>query len=115
MEVSSVTISSNRKGDNRRTAELGDDTWNLSSELMVQEFGTGRELTVSVMGDRALGVTEITTDLLFYDYEAKYAPGGSRHVIPAQISQKATDQVMDLPIDSHTPLRCRGVTRTDFC
>ena len=82
-EGSSVGIYIIRKGDNRPPAELGSDTWTLSSEMMVEEFVPGRELTVSVMGDRALGVTEITTDLEFYDYEAKYAPGGSRHILPA--------------------------------
>jgi len=60
---------------------LGSDKWNLSNEMMVEEFVPGRELTVSVMGDRALGVTEITTELEFYDYEAKYAPGGSKHIL----------------------------------
>ena len=82
--------------------------------MMVEEFVPGRELTVSVMGDRALGVTEITTELEFYDYEAKYAPGGSKHVIPAQISKAAADQAMELAITAHKALGCRGVTRTDF-
>ena len=52
---------------------------------MVERFIPGREFTVAVMGDRPLAVTEITTDRGFYDYDAKYAPGGSRHVIPAQV------------------------------
>jgi D-alanine-D-alanine ligase len=88
--------------------------------MMVEEFVPGRELTVSVMGanafgkERALGVTEITTDLEFYDYEAKYAPGGSKHILPAQISQKAADEAMELAVAAHKALGCRGVTRTDF-
>ena len=119
-EGSSVGIYIIRKGDNRPPAELGADDWNLSSEMMVEEFVPGRELTVSVMGanllgkERALGVTEITTDLEFYDYEAKYAPGGSKHVIPAQIPKAATEQAMELAIAAHKALGCRGVTRTDF-
>jgi D-alanine-D-alanine ligase len=81
---------------------------------MVEEFVPGRELTVSVLGDRALGVTEITTDLEFYDYEAKYAPGGSRHILPAVIPQKIAEEAMALAVAAHKALGCRGVTRTDF-
>ena len=113
-EGSSVGIYIIRKGDNRPSAELGSDTWTLSSEMMVEEFVPGRELTVSVMGDRALGVTEITTEFEFYDYEAKYAPGGSRHVVPAVIPQKAAEEAMELAVAAHKALGCRGVTRTDF-
>jgi D-alanine-D-alanine ligase len=113
-EGSSVGIYIIRKGDNRPPAELGSDTWALSNEMMVEEFVPGRELTVSVMGDRALGVTEITTELEFYDYEAKYAPGGSRHVLPAQVSQQTADEAMQLAIAAHRALGCRGVSRTDF-
>jgi len=113
-EGSSVGIYIIRKGDNRPPAELGSDSWTLSSEMMVEEFVPGRELTVSVMGDRALGVTEITTEFEFYDYEAKYAPGGSKHILPAQIPQKITDEAMELAVAAHKALGCRGVTRTDF-
>ena len=80
-EGSSVGVFIIRPGDNRPPAALGSDQWNLSNDMMVEEFVPGRELTVSVMGDRALGVTEIVTDLEFYDYEAKYAAGGSVHVL----------------------------------
>ncbi len=119
-EGSSVGIYIIRKGDNRPPAELGSDKWNLSNEMMVEEFVPGRELTVSVMGanlfgkERALGVTEITTELEFYDYEAKYAPGGSKHVVPAQIPAKAAEEAMALAVAAHQALGCRGVTRTDF-
>src|SRR5471030_59319 len=109
-EGSSVGVFIIRKGDNRPPAALGADDWNLSSEMMVEEFVPGRELTVSVMGSRALGVTEITTDFEFYDYEAKYAPGGSRHILPAQISSQASDEAMELAIAAHRALGCRGVT-----
>jgi D-alanine-D-alanine ligase len=119
-EGSSVGIFIIRKGDNRPPAELGSDTWNLSNEMMVEEFVPGRELTVAVMGanifgkERALGVTEITTELAFYDYEAKYAPGGSKHILPAQIPFKVAEEAMELAVAAHKALGCRGVTRTDF-
>ena len=113
-EGSSVGIYIIRKGDNRPPEELTRAEWNLSSEMMVEEFVPGRELTVSVMGDKALGVTEITTDLAFYDYEAKYAPGGSKHIIPAQVPAAIASQVMDMAVTAHRVLGCRGVSRTDF-
>ena len=62
----------------------------------------------------ALGVTEIVTDLQFYNYEAKYAKGGSRHVVPAQINPKIYDRVQKMSLKAHAALGCRGVTRTDF-
>lgn len=74
-EGSSVGVFIIRKGDNRPPAELGSDKWNLTDLMMVEEFIPGRELTVAVMGSTALAVTEITTDLAFYDYEAKYEIG----------------------------------------
>ncbi len=119
-EGSSVGIFIIREGDNRPPAELGSETWTLSDEMMVEEFVPGRELTVSVMGanssgkESALGVTEITTELAFYDYEAKYAPGGSKHILPAQIPHKAAEEAMELAVAAHKALGCRGVTRTDF-
>ena len=113
-EGSSVGIFIIRKGDNRPPAALGAEDWNLSSEMMVEEFVPGRELTVSVMGDRPLCVTEITTTLEFYDYEAKYAPGGSKHVLPAQVSDSVARDCMEMSVIAHKALGCRGVSRTDF-
>src|SRR6202789_4570272 len=113
-EGSSVGVFIIRKGDNRPPEALGSETWNLSSEMMVEEFVPGRELTVTVMGNRALGVTEITTTLEFYDYEAKYADGGSTHVLPAKIPAAVTEQVLRLAERAHVALGCRGVSRTDF-
>src|SRR6201996_2584815 len=113
-EGSSVGVFIIRKGDNRPPEALGSDQWTLSNDMMVEEYVPGRELTVSVMGDRALGVTEITTDLEFYDYEAKYAPGGSKHIIPAQVPAAVTQQVMDMAVPAHHVLGCRAVSRTDF-
>jgi D-alanine-D-alanine ligase len=113
-EGSSVGVFIIRKGDNRPPEALGAAEWNLSSEMMVEEYVPGRELTVAVMGDKALGVTEITTNLEFYDYEAKYSDGGSIHVLPAKVSQKVADEAMRLAVLAHQALGCRGVSRTDF-
>ncbi len=113
-EGSSVGVYIIRKGDNRPPSELTKAEWNLSDEMMVEEYVPGRELTVAVMGDRALGVTEITTDLAFYDYEAKYAAGGSRHTLPAQVPEHVAAEAMRLSVLAHQVLGCRGVTRTDF-
>ncbi|MGH6828043.1 MAG: D-alanine--D-alanine ligase [Rhizomicrobium sp.] len=113
-EGSSVGVFIVRKGDNRPPAQLGTDEWTLSNEMMAEEFVPGRELTVSVMGDRALCVTEIITDLEFYDYRAKYAAGGSRHILPARIPGAITDDCLGLALEAHRALGCRGVSRTDF-
>ena len=89
----------------------------LSEEMpeivMVEAFAPGRELTTTVIGDRALTVTDILTDG-WYDYEAKYAEGGSRHVVPADIPEDITALCMDYALRAHNVLGCRGVTRTDF-
>ncbi len=81
--------------------------------VMVEAFAAGRELTTSVLGDRALGVTDIITDG-WYDYHAKYATGGSRHVIPADIPEEITAACNDYALRAHAALGCRGLSRTDF-
>lgn len=113
-EGSSVGVFIIRKGDNRPPAALGSDQWNLTDLMMVEEFVPGRELTVAVMGTEALAVTEITTDLAFYDYEAKYAAGGSKHTLPAPVPDHVAKQAMELAERAHLALGCRGVSRTDF-
>ena len=113
-EGSSVGVFIIRKGDNRPPEALGSETWNLSNEMMVEEFVPGRELTVAVMGHKGLGVTEITTNLEFYDYEAKYAEGGSIHVLPAKIPDHVAKEALSLAERAHAALGCRGVSRTDF-
>lgn len=81
--------------------------------LMVEAYAPGRELTTTVMGDRALGVTEIITDG-WYDYEAKYAEGGSQHDCPANIPDDITQACLDMAVKAHEALGCRGVSRADF-
>ena len=94
--------------------ELLREDWTMGEEVMVERYIPGRELTCAVMGDVALGVTEIVTDLAFYNYEAKYAAGGSRHIVPAQIQPKIYDKVQKMALKAHAALGCRGVSRTDF-
>ncbi len=90
--------------------QLADD---MPAQVMVEAFAPGRELTTTVMGDRALTVTDIITEG-WYDYHAKYAPGGSRHVLPADIPQDIFDACMDYAVRAHDALGCRGISRTDF-
>ena len=90
--------------------QLGDD---LPSQVMVEQYVKGRELTTTVMGDRALGVTEIITDG-WYDYHAKYSAGGSRHEVPATVPAEITEACLDYALRAHDVLGCRGVSRTDF-
>ena len=85
----------------------------MPETLMVETYAPGRELTTTVMGDRALTVTDILTDG-WYDYHAKYAAGGSRHVLPADIPQEIFDACLDYALRAHRALGCRGVSRTDF-
>ena len=111
---SSVGVFIVRKGDNRPPEQLSSEKWNLGDEVLVEKFIPGRELTVAVMGDRSLCVTEITTALAFYDYEAKYAAGGSKHVLPADVPDAITERCLDLALRAHNALGCRGVSRSDF-
>ena len=81
--------------------------------VMVETYAPGRELTCAVMGDRALGVTDIITNG-WYDYDAKYKTGGSRHVIPADVPEYINAACLDYALRAHNALGCRGVSRTDF-
>jgi len=85
----------------------------LPDTLMVETYAPGRELTTSVMGGRAMTVTDIVTDG-WYDYAAKYATGGSHHVVPADVPAEIFDACMDYAVRAHQALGCRGVSRTDF-
>lgn len=111
---SSVGVYIIREGDNRPPSELVSAEWKLGDDVLVEKFIQGRELTVAVMGDRALCVTEITTALAFYDYDAKYAAGGSKHVLPADLPEDITKRCLDLALRAHQSLGCRGLSRADF-
>ncbi|MEP3440614.1 MAG: D-alanine--D-alanine ligase [Sulfitobacter sp.] len=85
----------------------------MPQTVMVETFAPGRELTTSVIGDRALTVTDIITTG-WYDYDAKYKEGGSSHVVPADVPQEIFDLCMAYAVRAHEALGCRGVSRTDF-
>jgi len=85
----------------------------MPETVMVESFAPGRELTTTVVGDRALTVTDILTDG-WYDFDAKYVEGGSRHVVPADIPVDIFEACKDYALRAHAALGCRGVSRTDF-
>jgi D-alanine-D-alanine ligase len=95
-------------------AELESDDWKFGEEVLVEKYVAGKELTCAVMGDKALGVIEITSELPFYNYKAKYAPGGSRHILPAPIPEDIYKKVQGYALSAHRALGCRGVSRSDF-
>jgi D-alanine-D-alanine ligase len=94
--------------------ELTRPDWAYGDRLVVEKFIPGKELTCAVMGDEALGVIEIVPTVRFYDYEAKYAPGGSKHVLPAPVSPIVYQLSRRLALAAHRALGCRGVSRADF-
>ena len=111
-EGSSVGVKIVRVGDN--CPPLDDLGIPPDGMIMVERFIPGREFTVAVMSDKPLAVTEITTEREFYDYQAKYAAGGSIHVLPADLSKPLYDRAMELSITAHRALGCRGVSRADL-
>jgi D-alanine-D-alanine ligase len=94
--------------------ELYRDDWPFGDMVMIERYIPGKELTCAVLGDRALDVIEIVPATRFYDYEAKYAAGGSRHLLPAPILPDVYQEVRRLSLAAHSALGCRGVSRADF-
>jgi D-alanine-D-alanine ligase len=94
--------------------ELYRDDWAFGEQVLIERYVPGKELTCAVIGDRPLDVIDIVPATRFYDYEAKYAAGGSRHVLPAQILPNVYQEVRRLALAAHSALGCRGVSRADF-
>jgi D-alanine-D-alanine ligase len=94
--------------------ELYREDWPFGEMVMIERYIPGKELTCAVLGDRALDVIEIVPSTRFYDYEAKYAAGGSKHLLPAQILPNVYQEVRRLSLAAHNALGCRGVSRADF-
>lgn len=88
--------------------------WQHFAKLLAEPFIAGRELTVAVLGDEALAVTELKPVQGFYDYDAKYTDGLTVHICPAELPPEITDAALDIALRAHTALGCRGVSRSDF-
>jgi len=103
------------ENDSAPPAELSRADWCHGAFMLAEQFVAGRELTCAVMGDRPLDVIEIlAADGGWYDYQAKYAKGGSKHVLPADLKPNIYQQVQRLALEAHRALGCRGVSRADF-
>ena len=113
-EGSSVGVFIVRVDHKHPPQELMRADWRFGEMVLVEPFIAGKELTCAVMGDHALGVIEIVPAAKFYDYEAKYAPGGSKHLLPAPVSEEFYEECRRLSLAAHRALGCRGVTRADF-
>jgi D-alanine-D-alanine ligase len=110
-EGSSVGVRLVTEGDN---APPIDDTWDFGDSVLVENYVPGREITVAVLGDRALGVTEISSDHRFFDYQAKYEKGEAVHLLPAPLPEAKYAEALDTALAAHTSLGCRGLSRADF-
>ncbi len=111
-EGSSVGIRIVMPGDN--APGIDKDSWVFGERALVESYIAGRELTVAVMGDQALAVTEIMPNEGFYDYAAKYTDGKAVHQVPADVPQTVTDACLRLALLAHQTLGCTGVSRADF-
>ena len=111
-EGSSVGVHIVFEGDD--PPALSADGWAFGDRVMVEKYVAGREITVAVMGNRALGVTELQPQNGFYDYQAKYTEGRTTHLVPAPLPPEIYQQALDHALAAHRTLGCRGVTRSDM-
>jgi D-alanine-D-alanine ligase len=109
---STVGVRIVRAGDNSWQEDV--KNWRFGEEILVERYIPGRELSVAVMGERALGVCEIIAPGGFYDYTAKYAPGGSEHLVPAPLPSEDYEKALDIALRAHQRLGCRGISRADL-
>jgi D-alanine-D-alanine ligase len=108
---SSLGVHIVRPGDNYRPTK---EDWPFGDLVLEEKFIAGRELTVAVLDGAALAVTEITSERGFYDYDAKYAAGGSIHILPARLPEAVTARALEMAEKAHSALGCRGVSRADL-
>lgn len=113
-EGSSVGVFIVQKDHAHPPQELTRADWAYGEQVMIEPFIPGKELTCAVIAGKATGVIEIIAHTAFYDYEAKYAPGGSTHLLPAPVSEEVYRACQRIAVEAHNALGCRGVTRADF-
>lgn len=114
-EGSSVGVVIVKQDRQHPPQEIARPDWPCGEMMLAESFVAGRELTCAVMDGKSLGVTEIrAASGGFYDYEAKYAKGGSIHICPAQILPKIYQQIEECALTAHQAIGCRGVSRSDF-
>ncbi|KQZ30563.1 D-alanine--D-alanine ligase [Mesorhizobium sp. Root552] len=114
-EGSSFGVVIVKEGQSHPPQVISSPDWKYGDVVMVERYVHGRELTCAVMGDVALGVTEIIpTGHAFYDYDSKYVVGGSKHECPAKISPNIYQKILTLSLKAHQAIGCRGVSRSDF-
>jgi len=113
-EGSSVGVFVVTEQHSKPPQELTRHDWSYGERLLCERYIAGKELTCTVLGDKAFGVIEIVPAVKFYDYEAKYAAGGSKHLIPAPLKPNVYQEVRRLALLAHQALGCRGVSRADF-
>ena len=114
-EGSSVGVVIVKKGREHPPQEIARPDWPCGETMLAETFIGGRELTCAVMDGKSLGVTEIRAATgEFYDYDAKYAKGGSIHICPAQILPNLYRQIEECALTAHQAIGCRGVSRSDF-
>ena len=111
-EGSSVGVTIVRQGDN--ALPFSGIDWPFGDQVLVEPYIPGRELTVGVMGDRPLAVTELRPRQGFYDYTAKYTEGRTEHLVPAPLPPAVYEAALQSALTAHKVLGCRGVSRADF-
>ena len=115
-EGSSFGVVIVKAGQNTPPSEIAGPSWHYGDDVIIEKYVAGRELTCTVLGDKALDVCEIVPDkeFQFYDFQSKYKPGGSKHVCPAPLSPNIYQNVQRMSVAAHQALGCRGVSRSDF-
>ena len=109
---SSVGVHIVREGDNLAAVEVAEAQF--GERVLVEKFVPGRELTVAIMGDKAVAVTELRPRTRFYDYEAKYTDGVTEHLIPAPIPAEVYEKAKEWALMAHQALGCNGLSRADL-
>ncbi|MEO1193479.1 MAG: D-alanine--D-alanine ligase [Pseudomonadota bacterium] len=111
-EGSSVGVTIVREGGN--APPISAETWRFGSHALLEPYIPGRELTVTVLGERPLTVTELRPKVGFYDYEAKYTEGKTEHIVPAEVHPEIFEQALQAALTAHQVLGCQGMSRSDF-